>query len=1046
MSYNAPLPPPCIKVSISNTLPVIGIDNQYTCTLSITPQNIQGGGSQYDVSTIAPGFWVSNYPFGEAWKIIQISNINVGSQTMDAVIEDVEYYNYSIDPDTGEHGPNDGAAGYCWTLADDGLPNLFPVDPTFLTSTANYTYVTDLINRFRSRNYYTSYVQAYQNGSTFQTGQFLILTSTGSFQVSTSNSSTVYDTIGVVTSSGYPTSGYFTYRPFGQFLTYDRITPPLTAGVGSVYYINSTGGISTNPGSNSYPIYIQVSTGPTGGNGILLSGRFGQTSGGSGTGPQGFQGLVGETGPQGFQGLVGHTGADGPQGLIGHTGTIGYQGFQGIAGQNGLSSGLVLYMNYPNLSNEAGSLYDLSTNPTGGSTQNQTTTINGIIGTGPLLPEFLSLPNINNSQLFIAPGLWDITLFASTPDTINTVSIYAQVGIFSTGGSTTTLATTNSKFINNTIDDYTLTANIPYTNITLDDRVVVNLFGQTTNSSGSNITTYYLDSTYSHILTTLFETIPTGPAGPQGFQGLIGETGTQGFQGLIGETGPQGFQGYVGPTGVVDFSTGSFDNLFVNNLTIGTQIIMETGAYLASVQDTFYVDANLNVSNIFTVNSVTSEVEFGNFVGGDIVPNITINGVNGTIYCTGSTGAGYFNYLYVDFLTGPNLNIGGGSTGSQGPQGLMGPTGTIDFSTGVFDNLYVENLTIGTQIIMETGSYITGQGQTVFIDGHLNVSNIFTVDATSGEVQYGLEPTITMNGVNGTIYCTGSTGAGYFNYLYVDFLTGPNLNFGSNSTGPQGFQGLMGPTGVVDFSTGSFDNLFVNNLTIGTQIMMETGSYIAGEGQTVFIDGHLNVSNVFTVDAITGVSSFNNYTGGQLIPAVEIDPVAGKIILQTGSYITGEGQTVFIDGNMNISNIFTVNATNSNVEFGNYIGGVLYPNITVNGVSGSIYCTGSTGIGYFNTINTKNLQTSFSVYTGATGSSSTMRGRIYCSTGNQLFMNNSLATTNSSIFTNLSSFTTLTIPSIAASVCSNGYFTIYLGSNIETSPGQTISIDWFLTN
>jgi hypothetical protein len=51
-----------------------------------------------------------------------------------------------------------------------------------------------------------------------------------------------------------------------------------------------------------------------------------------------------------------------------------------------------------------------------------------------------------------------------------------------------------------------------------------------------------------------------------------------------------------------------------------------------------------------------------------------------------------------------------------------------------------------------------------------------------------------------------------------------------------------------------------------------------------------------------------------------------------------------------------------------------------------------------------------------------------------------------SIFTNLSSFTTLTIPSVIASVCSNGYFTIYLGSNIETSPGQIISVDWFLTN
>jgi hypothetical protein len=27
----------------------------------------------------------------------------------------------------GQHGPNDGASGYCWTLAENGLPNLFPI-------------------------------------------------------------------------------------------------------------------------------------------------------------------------------------------------------------------------------------------------------------------------------------------------------------------------------------------------------------------------------------------------------------------------------------------------------------------------------------------------------------------------------------------------------------------------------------------------------------------------------------------------------------------------------------------------------------------------------------------------------------------------------------------------------------------------------------------------------------------------------------------------------------------------------------------------------
>ena len=83
MSYNAPLSPPCLKVSISGVNPVIGIDNRYTCSLSVTPQNIQGGGAQYDVLNIQPNFWISNYPVGECWKIISLSNVNQGTQTAD---------------------------------------------------------------------------------------------------------------------------------------------------------------------------------------------------------------------------------------------------------------------------------------------------------------------------------------------------------------------------------------------------------------------------------------------------------------------------------------------------------------------------------------------------------------------------------------------------------------------------------------------------------------------------------------------------------------------------------------------------------------------------------------------------------------------------------------------------------------------------------------------------------------------------------------------------------------------------------------------------
>ena len=61
-------------------------------------------------------------------------------------------------------------------------------------------------------------------------------------------------------------------------------------------------------------------------------------------------------------------------------------------------------------------------------------------------------------------------------------------------------------------------------------------------------------------------------------------------------------------------------------------------------------------------------------------------------------------------------------------------------------------------------------------------------------------------------------------------------------------------------------------------------------------------------------------------------------------------------------------------------------------------------------------------------------------------MNNSLVTENSSVFTNISRFINPSIPSISAVETSSSYFIVYLSNTIESSPGQTIAVDWFLVN
>ncbi len=229
-----------------------------------------------DPTYIKVGMWVANVAYGVCFEIINIVSQNSTSIVMDVL--DVDNYSGAdgiggLDPNT--QGINTSLDTIVFELGDDGLPVLMEIDQS-LTNQITANFITDLINRFRSRNYFTSYVRAYQASNTFSQGNFLTITSTGSYMLSTSSTSTVYDTIGVITSTGIPDTDWFTYRPFGQYLRASRILPSLTgpsSGIGKIYYLNSSGGLTTTaPVSNPYPVYLQVSTG---GDAILLKGQYG---------------------------------------------------------------------------------------------------------------------------------------------------------------------------------------------------------------------------------------------------------------------------------------------------------------------------------------------------------------------------------------------------------------------------------------------------------------------------------------------------------------------------------------------------------------------------------------------------------------------------------------------------------------------------------------------------------------------------------------------------------------------------------------------------
>jgi hypothetical protein len=98
-----------MQINILDIFNVPSVSNQYTCTILCTSQSYEGGSHQYTCSDIQVGYWVSNFPGGQAWQIVEIISRNTNANTIEAIIEDIEHYNYSLDPTTGQHGPNDGA-------------------------------------------------------------------------------------------------------------------------------------------------------------------------------------------------------------------------------------------------------------------------------------------------------------------------------------------------------------------------------------------------------------------------------------------------------------------------------------------------------------------------------------------------------------------------------------------------------------------------------------------------------------------------------------------------------------------------------------------------------------------------------------------------------------------------------------------------------------------------------------------------------------------------------------------------------------------------
>jgi len=172
-----------------------------------------------------------------------------------------------------------------------------------------------------------------------------------------------------------------------------------------------------------------------------------------------------------------------------------------------------------------------------------------------------------------------------------------------------------------------------------------------------------------------------------------------------------------------------------------------------------------------------------------------MNSVNGTIYCTGSTGAGYFNYLYVDFLTGPNLNFGSstgaqgdiGPTGADGSQGPIGQGFRIFATTDNFNSLCSTNPTgsnVGEFVLVTGGALYLYAGSGIGNTGPTGCPTewIYSGDVTDETYLIGPTGAIGPQGVAGP---TGSVGS-----------IGPQGDIGPTGANGTGTQGPQGPIGI----------------------------------------------------------------------------------------------------------------------------------------------------------------------------------------------------------------------------------------------------------
>jgi hypothetical protein len=466
----------------------------------------------------------------------------------------------------------------------------------------------------------------------------------------------------------------------------------------------------------------------------------------------------GPTGPTG-SGATGHTGPTGATGPTGPTGTTG------TTGPDGISTGLILYLD-SNGGMVGGATGTLDEIPISG-TQ---TFIYSDFQTGSDFPmgTFVS-PTGTTQSTEIIGGLWQTNLYTIASDDTS-VSYHMKLYYTDADGvsNKTPLAEGSAT---SAVQVFATQNVIPY-NLYVPDTVLPDTskrfvaecyanFGST-----GTMEIKFRDSTISHIHTTLAAIPAVGPQGPTGYTGYTGYTGP----GSIGPTGvvqySNGNGGFLGDTGFT-YTPGVTGNVRIQgDLLPYSDTVYDLGATGSRWKSVYIGPGTINIAGptgtsvVATIGSDENAIAYAK--SGFATPFINIGPAVSTPLNEGNIGGWVIGPTGTQGATGYDLFAQQKTVGAAFPAGLTGPTYSL--------------------ILNPSPKTITAGG-TVGTNGQVLTS--------SGSGIMWVSPPYGPTGPTGYTGNTGNTGP-----------TGP--------TGATGYTGNTGPTGATTtsicasaYSTGS---------------------------------------------------------------------------------------------------------------------------------------------------------------------------------------------------------------------------------------------------